>query len=120
VAERQYPVTLLFGGARIMEDLTGLVGDPHCATINWSTFQEVLDTEPSLERTIDRPADEDIAGRLLETFPDVRKGWELGRLALEEFEEFGPVQHFRDNFISGWTAVQAEVRERLQSIGVTA
>lgn len=34
VAERNWPVTLLFGGARRTDDLTGLVGDRHCATVN--------------------------------------------------------------------------------------
>ncbi len=120
VAKRKYPVTLLFGGARIMEDLTGLVGEPHCATINWSTFQEVLDSDPPFEHTIDQPVDQDVAERLLTTFPDVWKGWELGRLEPEEFEHFGPVLHFRDNFITGWTAVQEEVGAQLQGAGVTA
>lgn len=109
VAERGYPVTLLFGGARTTEDLTGLVGAAHHSTINWSTFVEVNALDPPLELTIDRPPDEAIAERLLATFPDVWKGWELGRLQPEEFEEFGPVQHFRDAFLAGWRAVEAEV-----------
>ena len=57
VAERDYPVTLLFGGARIPEDLLGLVGDRHCATINWSTFAEILALDPPIRRTIDAPFD---------------------------------------------------------------
>ena len=72
VAERDYPVRLLFGGARTMEDLTGLVGDPHDATINWSTFADILALDPPIERTIDRAPDEaiveafahDLSGRL--------------------------------------------------------
>jgi transaldolase len=112
VAERNYPVTLLFGGARTTEDLTGLVGAAHHATINWSTFAEVLSLDPPLERTIDRAPDATIAERLLATFPDFWKAWELGRLAPEEFEEFGPVLHFRDNFMSGWNAVQAEIERQ--------
>jgi transaldolase len=120
VAERAYPVTLLFGGARIMEDLTGLIGEPHCATINWSTFQEVLDADPALENTIGAEPDPAVMERLLSAFPDVWKGWELGRLSPEEFEEFGPVQHFRDNFIAGWQAVQAAVEVELQGVEVGA
>ncbi len=108
-AERGYPVTLLFGGARTIEDLIGLVGAAHHSTINWSTFAEVNALDPAVERTIDRAPDPAIAERLLGTFPDVWKGWELGRLAPEEFEEFGPVQHFRDAFLAGWRAVEAEV-----------
>ncbi|MGP8206078.1 MAG: transaldolase family protein [Acidimicrobiales bacterium] len=112
VAQRGYPVTLLFGGARNVEDLTGLVGAAHCATINWSTFADVLSLGPPLEHTIDRPPVAEVVEHLLATFPDFWHSWELGRLAPEQFEEFGPVLHFRDNFISGWRAVEAEVESQ--------
>lgn len=112
VAERDYPVTLLFGGGRITEDLTGLVGGHHHATINWSTFAEILALDPSIQRTIDAPLDPVVERTLLQTFPDVWKGWELGRLAPEEFEDFGPVQHFRDVFLAGWHGALAMITER--------
>ncbi len=112
VAERGYPVTLLFGGARIQEDLTGLVGGPHCATINWSTFAEVRASNPPLEHTLARPLDPNVERTLLSTFTDVWKGWETGRLSTEEYESFGPVQHFRDTFLAGWRGVLAMIRER--------
>ncbi len=112
VAERGYPVTLLFGGARIYEDLTGLVGDGHHATINWSTFQELISLDPPVERTIDAPLDPVVEQTLVDTFPDFWKASDLGRLAPEEFEGFGPVQHFRDNFIAGWRGVLAMIAER--------
>jgi transaldolase len=112
VAERSYPVTLLFGGARTTFDLTGLVGAAHHATINWSTFAELIALDPPIDPTIDAPPDASIAERLCATFPDVWLGWELGRLAPEEFETFGPVQHFRDNFLAGWHMVVAEVATR--------
>jgi len=105
-------VTLPFGGARIPEDLTRLVGDRHHATINWSTFAEILALDPPIERTIDAPLDADVERTLLETFSDAWKAWELGRLAPEEFENFGPVQHFRDNFMAGWHGVLAMIADR--------
>lgn len=115
VAERGYPVTLLFGGARIPEDLTGLVGARHHATINWSTFAEILALEPPIGRTIDAPFDPDIERTLLDAFADIWKAWEVGRLAPEEFEGFGPVQHFRDNFLNGWHGVHAMIAERREA-----
>lgn len=112
VAEREYPVTLLFGGGRIPEDLIALVGAAHCATINWSTFAQILEAEPAIKQTIHEPIDADIERTLLSEFPDVWHAWELGRLKPDEFETFGPVQHFRDNFLSGWRGVVAEVANR--------
>ncbi len=112
VAEREYPVTLLFGGSRTQYDLTGLVGAAHHATINWSTFAELIASEPPVERTIDQPLDPDIERILLSTFPELWKGWQEGRLSLEEFEDFGPVQHFRDSFLAGWHSVLAMVADR--------
>jgi transaldolase len=112
VKQRMYPVTLLFGGSRIQEDLTGLVGGPHCATINWSTFAEVSASNPPLETTLDRPLDPDVERALVATFTDVWKGWELGRLDAEEYEAFGPVQHFRDGFVAGRRAVLSVIADR--------
>lgn len=112
VAEREYPATLLFGGARIPEDLTGLVGGRHHATINWSTFADILAMDPPIKRTIDEPLDQEIERALIEAFPDVWKAWDVGRLAPEEFEGFGPVQHFRDNFLAGWQSVLAMIADR--------
>jgi transaldolase len=117
VAERAYPVTLLFGGARIPEDLTGLVGGPHHATINWSTFAEILELDPALTRTIAEPMDAGVEQILLASFPEVAAAWGLGRLAPAEFEGFGPVQHFRDAFLEGWHAVLRMVADRRQPTG---
>lgn len=116
VAERKWPVTLLFGGGRIPEDLTGLVGGPHCATVNWSTIAEVLAANPPVERTIDRPLDPDVERRLLAAFPDVARAWTLGHLSIDEYECFGPVQHFRDNFLAGRQSVLDLVAERRRTL----
>jgi transaldolase len=118
VAERAYPVTLLFGGARIPEDLTGLIGEPHCATINWSTFAEILALDPPVVPTIGTPLDPDVETSLLSTFPDVWKAWEVGRLTPDEFEGFGPVQHFRDNFLTGWRGVLSMIAARRSAVRV--
>ncbi len=55
------------------------------------------------------PIDPTVIARLEATFDDVRRALHLGSLTVDEYEEFGPVQHFRDNFISGWNAVLAAI-----------
>jgi transaldolase len=109
VDERGYPVQLLYGGARTTEDLTGLVGGPHAATVNWSTFEEVLEADPERRMTVGDPPPADILESLTATFDDFRRALDIDGLEVEEFEGFGPVQHFRDAFIAGWTAVRDEV-----------
>jgi len=101
-----YPVQLLYGGARSTADLTELVGGPHASTINWSTFVEVLDEDPPRRETVDDAVPADIDSRLRATFDDFARAMEPEGLDLEDFEGFGPVQHFRDNFIAGWVAVR--------------
>jgi len=110
--QRAFPVTLLFGGARIREDLTGLVGGPTCTTINWSTFAEILDAEPPVEETITQPPDPHVERELCSAFPDVQRAWNLGSISPEEFESFGPVQHFRSAFLSGWQSLLSTIAER--------
>ncbi len=112
VEDRDYPVTLLFGGARVPEDMTALVGSRHPSTIYWSTFAELAAASPPVARTIDAPFDPDVDRLLRRTFPDVERGWELGRLAPEEFEGFGPLQYFREIFAAGWRDVLATIAQR--------
>jgi transaldolase len=108
VAEREYPVTLLFGGARSMLDLTGLVGSRHQATVNWSTFDEVLAADPPCVPSIDDPVPAEALDQLA-CFDSFRRAMLPHGLTVDEFESFGPVQHFRNNFIAGWQALLAAV-----------
>ena len=109
VREREFPVILLYGGARIQLDFSGLVGGGMAATINWSTAAELLEADLPAVATVDEPVDPGIEKRLRESFPEVRHALDPKGLSLEEFEDFGPVQHFRDNFIAGWNAVRGMI-----------
>jgi len=109
VDERSYPVQLLYGGARTTEDLTGLVGGPHAATVNWSTFEETLEAHPDRRETVDDPPPDDVLEQLTAMFDDFRRALAIDGIEVEEFEGFGPVQHFRDAFVAGWTAVRDAV-----------
>jgi hypothetical protein len=108
---RAYPVTLLAGGARIPFDLTGIVGGELHATINWSTFAEVIAAGTPLRRGIEEPIDPAALERLRDTFDDFRTAFAPDALAVDEFADFGPVQHFRNNFMAGWTQVRAAIAD---------
>lgn len=116
--ERRYPVTLLCGGARIPLDLTGLVGGDLHATINWNTFAEIMASAEPFSQGIDHPLDPAALARLKATFDDFRRAMRLDGLALDEFEGFGPVQHFRNNFIAGWTKVHEGIATERARVSV--
>ena len=116
VRERQYPVMLLYGGARIELDFSGLIGGGMAATINWSTAAELLAADGQARATVEDPVDPAIVERLTALFPEMRQALDPNGLALEAFEEFGPVQHFRDLFVAGWHSVLEMIRtERAES-----
>lgn len=108
VREREYPVTLLFGGARSPVDLTGLVGSHHHATINWSTFAEILELNQRVRHTIDDEVPASIS-RSLMRIDAVQRALALDGLRLDEYESFGPVRLFRDKFVDGWQALLAAI-----------
>ena len=110
VRERQYPVLLLYGGARIQLDFSGLVGGGMAATINWSTAAELLEADLPATATVEDPVDPATVKLLTERFPEVRQALDPDGLSPDDFEGFGPVQHFRDNFIAGWHSVLEMIR----------
>ena len=113
--ERGYPLTILAGGARIPLDLTGLVGGDMHATINWSTFAEVMASPSEFSAGLSAPLDPAAVDRLKGAFDDVRRALDPHGLEAGEYEAFGPVQHFRNVFLAGWNLVRGAIeaeRER--------
>jgi hypothetical protein len=90
------------------------------ATINWSTAAELLAADGPAEATVEEPVDADVQALLVDAFPEVRQALDPDALDLEDFETFGPVQHFRDLFIAGWGAVLEMIAEARQEVSVRA
>jgi hypothetical protein len=110
VKERRYPVVLLYGGARLDLDFSGLVGGGMAATINWSTAAELLAADGAAVATVEEPVEAAIAEQLTAVFPEMRQALDTAGLSVAEFEGFGPVQHFRDLFVAGWHSVLEMIR----------
>jgi transaldolase len=111
VREREYPVTLLYGGARIELDFNGLIGGNMAATINWSTAAELIEHDLPARVSASDPVDPAVVKLLTDAFPEMRQALDPEALPVEDFEAFGPVQHFRDLFIAGWDGVRAMIRD---------
>ena len=120
IREREYPVTLLFGGARIRLDFTGLVGGSMAATINWSTADELLRSGLAAVATIEDPVEPALERALLDAFPELRAALDPAGLDVGDFAAFGPVQHFRDAFRSGWNAVLEMIAAERRASGTQA
>jgi len=114
VETRGYPARLLFGGARVMNDFTGLVGSDTAATINYSTVEDILAVDPPVEDTIHQAVAPEILSGLTNKFADFRTAMVVDGLNVGEFAAFGPVQHFRNNFIDGRNSVLAAIAEARQ------
>ena len=111
VQARGYPVTLLYGGARTELDFSGLIGGGMAATINWATAAELIERDLPARVSATDPVDPTVVATLTEAFPEVEQALVPDGLAIEDFEEFGPVQHFRDLFIDGWNSVRSMIAE---------
>ncbi len=111
VRTREYPVTLLYGGARIELDFAGLIGGGMAATINWSTAAELIEHDLPARVSVTDAADPAVVETLTAAFGEMRQALDPEGLPLEDFEEFGPVLHFRDAFIDGWNGVRAMIRD---------
>jgi len=106
---RGYQALLLGGGARGMHHFTEMVGGDAHITINWSTAKEIIDSGLKVENLLNKKTSEKIVEELKEYFPDYRKAYDEGGLSLEEFAGFGPVQLFRNAFLTGWYQLLAEI-----------
>jgi transaldolase len=102
---------MLGGGARSLRHFTDMVGARMHITINWSTGEELMATQDSVVERFQKPIVEEDARELAALVPDFRKAWEADGLAVEEFEEFGPVEYFRDMFVAGWDKLVRAVNE---------
>lgn len=115
---RSYPATLLFGGARSTDDFTGLVGGATAATINYSTVEEIVALNPDVVLTVDKPVSESVLAELRTKFEDFRIAWGDVPISLEDFEAFGPVEHFRGTFVDAWRDVLSAINAARSKVGV--
>ena len=106
---------ILGGGARKLDDFTNMVGKNMHVTINWSMAKELMQQDnDEKESAIEPIMLEKCAKLLYNQAPDFRKAFDEDGLSVEEFEEFGPVQYFRNMFIKGWDQAAAQVAKHRQ------
>jgi transaldolase len=119
--ERGYAGTMLGGGARDTYHFTEMVGGDIHITINWKTAKEIIEANPPVVSRMEVQASRRVVDELCGKIPDFRRAFVPGALGSEEFHGYGPVQHFRNNFINGWNNLLETIKGRRanNAMGVT-
>jgi transaldolase len=115
--ERGYPGTFVAGGARGLHHFTEMVGGDVVITINWSgTADKLIEQDPPVVYRLFNPTPQPVIDELLEKIPDFKKAYLEDGIKVEEYEEFGPVVHFRNSFVKSWNRVLDVIAERRASV----
>jgi len=110
---RGTPQIFIGGGARGLHHFTELVGGDLVVTINWvGTADRLIAENPAVVYRLFNPVPDHVVRELIEKVPDFKRAYLDDGLAVEEYEEFGGVEHFRHMFVSGWKRVEALAHER--------
>jgi len=112
IKEKKYPTIMLGGGARGSHHFTEWVGGDAHITINWSTFEELIDLNPAIEDRIHAEDPQAAIDELRDKIPDFRRAYDDDGLTAPEFAQYAPLLRFRNNFIDGCDAVLREIGER--------
>jgi transaldolase len=120
IQERGYHVTFIGGGARGLHHFIEMVGGDLVVTINWAgTADKLIETDPPVVYRLFNPVPKRVIDELKEKLPDFSRGYREDGLTVEEYEEFGPVAHFRGSFIRSWKRVLQLAQERRIALNPT-
>lgn len=115
--ERGYPVGFIGGGARGLHHFTEMVGADACITINWEGYANTLiRQDPPVVQRFLQPTPHSVIDSLCTLLPDFRKAYFLHEITPEEYEEFGPVVHFRRSFEDSWNKALQYISQRRRTM----
>jgi len=114
VHDRGYRLGFIGGGVRGSQHFTEMVGADACITMNWSgkgSCSELIEADlPAVSRFFN-PVQPRVVESLLRSVPEfARAYWEDG-LTIEEYEDYGPVEYFRDSFVKNWTKTLEQIKK---------
>lgn len=101
--DREYNVGFIGGGVRGFQHFTEMVGGDVCITMNWGgTVDKLIEMDLPVVSRLFNPVQDEVLDTLLEKVPGFRKAYMENGLTTKEYEEFGPVEFFRDMFVDAW------------------
>lgn len=119
VKEKGYQVGFIGGGARGLHHFTEMVGADCCVTINWKgTADLLIEQDPPVVQRFLLPTPDSVVDELLEKVEDYRRGYLINTIKPDEYEDFGPVVHFRNMFEEAWCNTLNFIKKRRIEIGL--
>ncbi len=109
---RGYEAVLLGGGARGPHHFTELVGGDLAITIGWNLARQIIEADGPVVSRIDAETPPEALSVLENHLPDFRKSSTEHSLALQEFQNFGPVATFQATFLAGMETVLRAIAAR--------
>jgi len=114
ITKSLYPeVGFIGGGVRGLHHFTEMVGGDVCITMNWpGQAEELLRQNLPVVPRFFNPAPESYIDELLTKVPEFRQAYMIDGLKVEDYEHFGPVEYFRNMFVSAWNNALIHIEKR--------
>jgi transaldolase len=101
--DRGYKLGFIGGGVRGLQHFTEMVGGDVCITMNWQgQVDRLLELDQPVVSRLFNPVQPQVLETLLEKLPQFKQAYMENGLSVDEFEEYGPVEYFRQMFVSAW------------------
>lgn len=111
IHDRGYKVGYIGGGVRGLHHFTEMVGGDVCITMNWQGHvDKLLELDQPVVSRLFNPVQDIVTDTLLEKLPQFRQAYMENGLHIHEFEEYGPVEFFRQMFVSAWVNAVSMVK----------
>jgi transaldolase len=111
-------VGFIGGGARELRHFTEMVGADACVTINWiGTADRLIEQNQPVVWRFYNPIADYVLDELLTKVSEFSRGYMVGAIETEEYENFGPVVLFRNSFEQAWENALRYVGERRAAAG---
>jgi transaldolase len=113
VHDRGYPLGFIGGGVRGLQHFTEMIGGDVCITMNWGgQADKLLELDQPVVSRLFNPVQEHVLDELLTKVPPFRQAYMENGLTVKEYETYGPVEYFRDIFITSWNNALNLIRQR--------
>ena len=113
VQERGYPCGFIGGGARGLHHFTEMVGANASITINWvGTADKLIEQNSPVVSRFLAPTPYSVEDELLEKLPVHRQAYFINGIEPHEYEEYGPVVLFRNNFATAWNNALGYIKSK--------